>query len=148
MTDLNSGASTSQGSTAIPCLRYRDAPSAIAWLCDTFGFTRHLVVENDDGTIAHAQLNYGKGMVMLGSVLDSPYGKLMRQPDEVGGGQTQSIYLVVPDPDAVFARARAAGAQIVLDLKDQDYGGRDFSCFDLEGHLWTIGSYDPWVSTS
>ncbi|MFX5530131.1 glyoxalase, partial [Acinetobacter baumannii] len=89
-------------------------------LCDTFGFTRHLVVENDDGTIAHAQLNYGKGMVMLGSVLDSPYGKLMRQPDEVGGGQTQSIYLVVPDPDAVFARARAAGAQIVLDLKDQD----------------------------
>lgn len=72
----------------------------------------------------------------------------MRQPDEVGGGQTQSIYLVVPDPDAVFARAKAAGAQIVLDLKDQDYGGRDFSCFDLEGHLWTIGSYDPWVSTS
>ena len=72
----------------------------------------------------------------------------LRQPDEVGGGQTQSIYLVVPDPDAVFARAKAAGAQIVLELKDQDYGGRDFSCFDLEGHLWTIGSYDPWVSTS
>lgn len=133
-----------RGSTVIPCLRYRDAPAAIEWLCNTFGFERHMVISNDDGTIAHAQLCLGKGMIMLGSVLDSPYGRLMRQPDEVGGAQTQSVYVVVSDADAVYRKAREAGAEIVLDIRDEDYGGRDFSCFDPEGHLWTIGTYEPW----
>lgn len=55
--------------TVIPCLRYRDAPAAIEWLCSTFGFEKHLVVPNDDGTITHAQLAFGHGMVMLGSVM-------------------------------------------------------------------------------
>ncbi|MNT65650.1 Glyoxalase-like domain protein [compost metagenome] len=67
----------------------------------------------------------------------------MRQPDETGGLGTQSIYLVVTDVDAVHARAVAAGAVIVLALKDEDYGGRGFTCRDPEGHLWSIGSYDP-----
>ena len=53
--------------TVIPCLRYRNAPAAIEWLCSVFGFEKHLVVPNDDGTIAHAQLSFGNGMVMLGS---------------------------------------------------------------------------------
>ena len=76
----------------IPCLRYRHAPAAIEWLCNTFGFEKHLVVPNDDGTIAHAQLSFGNGMVMLGSVQkdDTEFGRLMKQPDEIGGGQTQS----------------------------------------------------------
>ena len=130
--------------TAIPCLRYRDAPAAIDWLCRVFGFERQLVVPNPDGTIAHSQLRLGGGMIMLGSVVDSPFGRLMRQPDEIGGAETQSAYVIVPDADVVYARVKAANAEIVLDIKDEDYGGRGFSCRDLEGHLWTIGTYDPW----
>ena len=129
----------------IPCLRYRDAPAAIDWLCRVFGFERHLVVPNEDGTIAHAQLALGNGMVMLGSVIDSDFGKLMTQPDVIGGAETQASYLVVADADVVHARAIDAGARIVLPLVDQDYGGRGFSCADLEGRLWSVGTYDPWA---
>ena len=130
--------------TVIPCLRYRDAPAAIDWLCRAFGFEKKLVVPNADGTIAHAQLSFGNGMIMLGSVLDTAYGRLMKQPDEIGGAGTQSAYVIVADTDAVYKQATAAGAEIVLDIKDEDYGGRGFSCRDLEGHLWSFGSYDPW----
>jgi uncharacterized glyoxalase superfamily protein PhnB len=132
--------------TIIPCLRYRDAPKAIEWLCRTFGFEKQLVVPNADGTIAHAQLSFGNGMIMLGSVLEveTEFGRLIKQPDEIGGFETRSAYVVVSDADAIYARAKAAGAEIVIEIKDEDYGGRDFSCRDLEGHLWTIGTYDPW----
>ena len=95
------------GSAAIPCLRYRDAPAAITWLCNTFGFVEHLVVAEKDGSIAHAQLNLGTGMIMLGSVRDNDYGRHLRQPDENGGLGTQGIYLVVADVDAVHARTVA-----------------------------------------
>jgi uncharacterized glyoxalase superfamily protein PhnB len=132
--------------TLIPCLRYRDASGAIEWLCRAFGFEKHLVVPNEDGTIAHAQLTFGNGMIMLGSVLkvETEFGRLMKQPDEIGGFETQSAYVVVSDADAVYARAKAAGAEIVIEIKDEDYGGRGFSCRDLEGRLWNFGTYDPW----
>ena len=132
--------------TVVPCLRYRDAPKAIAWLCSVFGFEQHLVVANEDGTIAHAQLSFGNGMIMLGSVLkvDNDFGRLIKQPDEIAGMETQSPYLIVADADAVYQRAKAAGARIELEIKDEDYGGRGFSCRDLEGHLWNVGTYDPW----
>ncbi|MFJ7567809.1 VOC family protein [Herminiimonas sp. NPDC097707] len=132
-------------SRIIPCLRYRDAPAAIAWLCDTFGFEKQAVYANPDGSIAHAQLTSGKGMIMIGSVSpESEWGKLIRQPDEIGGVETQSSYLIVDDADVVYARAKAAGAKIVIEIKFEDYGGRGFSCLDLEGRLWNIGTYDPW----
>ncbi len=130
--------------TVIPCLRYRNAPAAIEWLCQTFGFEKHLVVPNEDGTIAHAQLSFGNGMIMLGSVFDNEFGRLIKQPDEIGGAETQSAYLIVSDADSIYQRAKAAGAEIVMEIKDEDYGGRGFSCRDLEGHLWSIGTYDPW----
>jgi uncharacterized glyoxalase superfamily protein PhnB len=130
--------------TVIPCLRYRDAPAAIEWLCNAFGFEKHLVVPNEDGTIAHSQLKFGNGMIMLGSVVASEFGDLMKQPDEIGGAETQTPYLIVSDADAVYESAKAAGATIVIDIKDEDYGGRGFSCRDLESHLWNIGTYDPW----
>jgi uncharacterized glyoxalase superfamily protein PhnB len=72
----------------------------------------------------------------------------MVHPDEIGLRETKGIYLVVPDADAAYAQAKAAGATIVLDIRDMDYGGRAFTCRDLEGHLWNIGSYDPWTHTS
>lgn len=132
--------------TVIPALRYRNAPAAIEWLCQTFGFEKHLVVPNPDGTIAHSQLSFGNGMIMVGSVLPTEFGRLMKQPDEIGGAETQSLYLIVSDADIVYQRAKVAGAQIVIDIKDEDYGGRGFTCRDLEGHLWTLGTYDPWES--
>ena len=132
-------------SALIPCLRYRDAPAAIEWLCNTFGLERQLVVPGPANTITHAQLSLGKGMIMLGSVVDSEYGQLIRQPDEIGGFETQSVYVIVADADAVYASAKAAGATIVIEIKDEDYGGRGFSCRDLEGRLWNIGTYDPWA---
>jgi len=130
--------------TVIPCLRYRNAPAAIEWLCEAFGFEKQLVVPNPDGTIAHAQLSFGNGMIMLGSIVDSEFGRLMKQPDEIGGAETQTPYVIVADADVVYSRAKAAAAKIVLDIKDEDYGGRGFSCRDLEGHLWNFGTYDPW----
>lgn len=128
----------------IPCLRYRDASAAIDWLCETFGFERQLVVPGKDGTIAHAQLSFGGGMIMLGSAVDSEYGRLIQQPDEVGGAGTQSIYVVIADPDSIDEKAKAAGATIAIDIKDEDFGSRGFTCRDLEGHLWNFGTYDPW----
>jgi uncharacterized glyoxalase superfamily protein PhnB len=130
--------------TVIPCLRYRNAPAAIEWLCDTFGFEKNLVVPGENGVIEHAQLSFGNGMIMLASVIDSEFGRLMKQPDEIGGAETQSAYLIVEDADVVYAQAKAAGATIVMEIKDEDYGGRGFSCRDLEGRLWNFGTYDPW----
>ena len=130
--------------TTIPCLRYHAAPAAIAWLCQALGFEQQLVVPDDDGGIAHAQLSFGNGMIMLASVIDSEYGRLMKQPGELHGANTQSCYLVVDDADRVYRRALEAGAEIVLDIKDEDYGGRGFTCRDPEGHIWSLGTYDPW----
>jgi uncharacterized glyoxalase superfamily protein PhnB len=134
-------------STIIPTMRYRDAPRMIDWLCATFGFERHAVHEDGKGGIAHAQLTLGDGMIMLGSARGDAYGTLLAAPD---GSRPviQSAYVVVPDPDAVYARAREAGAEIVTEIEDQDYGGRLFSCRDPEGQLWNFGSYDPWKTHS
>jgi uncharacterized glyoxalase superfamily protein PhnB len=132
--------------TIMPCLRYRNAPAAIEWLCGAFGFEKQVIYPNEDGTIAHAQLTFGNGMIMLGLLpeKETAWGELIKQPDEIGGVETQSPYLIVADPDVLYARAKAAGARIIVEIKDEDYGGRGFSCCDLEGHLWNFGSYDPW----
>ena len=130
--------------TVIPTMRYNDAQAAIDWLCDTFGFTRHLIVEDDAGGIAHAQLRFGNGMIMLGSARDDEFGHLQQPPS--AGVVTQSPYIVVADIDDHYARAVAAGAKIAIEIKDEDYGGRVYSCRDPQGHLWNFGDYDPWQS--
>lgn len=131
------------GSTIIPTMRYADAAKMVPWLCDAFGFERHLVVEDGAGGIAHAQLTLGEAMIMLGSAREDAFGRLQSTPAKLGG-TTQSPYLVVDEVDAICERARRAGAEIVIEPKDEDYGGRGFSCRDPEGHLWNFGSYDPW----
>ncbi len=128
----------------IPTMRYRDAAAAIEWLCNAFGFERHLVVPGDHGAIVHAELVFGNGMIMLGSARDDEFGKLQKPPCDVGGVGTQSAYVIVADADAHYARAVGAGAQILVDIKDEDYGGRGYSCRDPEGHLWNFGTFDPW----
>ena len=134
--------------SVIPCLRYHDAGAALDWLCAAFGFTRKLVVPGPAETIAHAELCYRNGMVMLGSAqLDNEYGKLVSTVQQLGGN-SQSLYVVVEDADEHCRRAQAAGARVVLPVKDEGYGGRGYSCLDLEGNLWSFGTYDPWSPQS
>ena len=141
---LRSTKETAMAETAphiIPCVRYRDAPAAIAWLGEAFGFIETMVVPGPDGTIAHAQLAFGSGMIMLGSQRDDD-GLPLRSPCDLGG-MTQSIYVVVDDADAHHARAVAAGAEIVRELEDTPYGSREYAARDPEGHLWNFGTYRP-----
>jgi uncharacterized glyoxalase superfamily protein PhnB len=130
----------------IPALRYTNAPAAIDWLCDVLGFTRHAVFEGKNGTIEHAELSLGNGMIMLGSAKDDEHGRRFKSPSEVGGMETQSAYIFVPDADAVHARAVAAGADIIRHIQDTPYGSREFALRDPEGHSWSVGTYDPWAS--
>lgn len=132
--------------TVIPTLRYQAAPAAIEWLCEAFGFEKHLMVPGEGGTIAHAQLVFGNGMIMLGSALDREFDKLQKPPNALGNVPSQSPYVIVEDADKHYARAVAAGAEIVMDIKDEDHGGRGYSCRDPEGHIWNFGTYDPWAA--
>lgn len=140
------------GSTIIPSLRYRDAHHMIGWLCTALGFTRNAVFDGPNGTVAHAQLTFGKpgaatGMIMLGSHDNG--GELsshMIQPDATGGRETVLVYLITADAATLFAQAIAAGAEVVAPLRTMDYGGGAFSVRDPEGHIWSVGEYDPWAS--
>ena len=129
----------------IPSIRYSNCEEAIEWLCEAFGFEKHLTVPSDRGGILHAQLVYGDCMVMLGSAHEGDeFGKLNSSPIELEGQNTASIYMVVKDADAHYKKALGKSAEIVLDIKDEDYGGRGYTCKDIEGHLWNFGTYDPW----
>lgn len=120
----------------IPTLRYQDAKAAIDFLERAFGFERRHVTENDDGTVAHAELTHGRGMVMLGSARDG---------DAFSTGRAVT-YVVVDDPDGLHDRAQGAGATVVQPLTDQDYGSREFAAEDPEGNVWSFGTYDPFVT--
>ena len=131
----------------IPAMRYKDAGAAIEWLCEAFGFEKHLVVPGESGAIAHAQLVFGNGMIMLGSARDDEFGKFQKPPGDTGGVVSQSACIIVEDADKHYERAVAAGAEIVIEIKDYDFGGRGYTCRDPEGYLWTFGTYDPWADT-
>lgn len=134
-------------SSVIPGLRYHDAPAALEWLCRAFGFQKHLVVPGEDGTIVHAELVLGGGMIMVGSAgrHGGGYDEWVKTPRDLGGACTQSAYVVVEDADAHYRQAVAAGAKILLDIEDKSYGGRGYTCLDLEGHVWSFGDFDPWA---
>jgi uncharacterized glyoxalase superfamily protein PhnB len=136
-------ASDAVARTIVPTLRYRDVAAAVEWLCHAFGFERHVVVNAIDGSVEYAELTFGDGMIMLGPVEDSPIGRLMAQPEQAGGAETQICYLFVDDVAAHCASAEAAGAEIMLDIEDKR-SGRGYSCRDPEGHIWNFGTYDPW----
>lgn len=130
--------------SAIAGLRYERPDEAIGWLKTALGFKEHAVYRNNAGVVEHAELTFGSGMIMLGAVRDSPFSKYMVQPSETGGRETQSQYLVTSDVRGVYAQAKAVGAEILLDLREESYGGEHFTCRDPEGHVWSVGSYDPW----
>lgn len=129
----------------IPCLTYRNAHAAIEFLGEAFGFQPKMVMEGEKNSVAHAELVLGDALIMLGSTKDTDYGRLIKPPLDAGIA-TQSLYLVVDDVDAHHARAVRGGAEIILPPTTQDYGGRDYTCRDIEGHVWTFGTYDPWAA--
>eukprot|EP00456_Euglypha_rotunda_P027750 TRINITY_DN22131_c0_g1_i4.p1 TRINITY_DN22131_c0_g1~~TRINITY_DN22131_c0_g1_i4.p1 ORF type:complete len:143 (+),score=31.68 TRINITY_DN22131_c0_g1_i4:134-562(+) len=136
------------GSPAIPCLRYANAPAAIDFLCDAFGFSRHAVYPDDvdPHIIHHAQLILGEGMVMLGSVKDMEGESLYTWSTARDlGGVTACVYVVVADPDAHCLHARNEGAVVVDEPHNNPgYPGRGYTALDPEGNVWSFGSYDPW----
>jgi uncharacterized glyoxalase superfamily protein PhnB len=130
----------------IPALSYEDAPAAIEWLERAFGFERHAVYESEGGSIEHAELRVGSGMIMLGTAHEPGGERYERFPVSApgpAGAITAGFYVIVGDPDAHYERAKAAGAEIVTGLADQEYGSRDYTARDPEGHLWTFGTYRP-----
>lgn len=126
-----------------PALRYRDAPAMIDWLEKAFGFERHVVHDAPGGMIAHAELALGSAMIMLGSARDDEFTAMIGEP---GGKSGQTIYVAVDDIDAHYQQARAAGANILSEPADTDYGSRDYICRDPEGFLWCFGTYWPKVT--
>jgi uncharacterized glyoxalase superfamily protein PhnB len=120
--------------TVFPVLRYRDSARAVDWICEAFGFQKVMVHEGEDNTIAHSELSLGDGMVMVSQDSEDGFGS------HAGEGW---MYVVVEDADAHHERAKAAGAEIVRELEDQDYGSRDYSARDFEGNLWSFGTYQP-----
>jgi uncharacterized glyoxalase superfamily protein PhnB len=126
--------SETTGPNISPVLRYRDAAAALDFLESAFGFRRVADYRDDDGNVAHAELSYGTGMVMVSGARDDMYGP------HTGQGWA---YVVVDDADAHYEHARQAGAEILRPIEDQDYGSRDYSARDPEGNIWSFGTYHP-----
>jgi uncharacterized glyoxalase superfamily protein PhnB len=145
---MSTGAETTTAAPNIyPCLGYRDARAAIRWLCEAFGFEERAVHPGEDREVAHAELSLGPGIIMLGSA-----SKEMAAVDTdalVAGGQPDfsripfALYIAIDDVDAHCERARSAGAEIVREPTDTDYGSREYACRDLEGNVWSFGTYRP-----
>jgi uncharacterized glyoxalase superfamily protein PhnB len=124
-----------RGCDVFPVVGFRDPPAGMRYLRDVFGFEDRLVVQGENGEIAHAELGYGYGVVMpthSAAGGDNPWGNI-----DFG------LAVHVADPDALYARAKAAGAEIVRDLHTADYGARGFSAKDIEGNLWDFSDYRP-----
>lgn len=124
----------------IAFLTYDNASKAVDWLEQAFGFERSAVHEGPNGKIAHAELRLGDGMVMLGPAGDNDFG--LKTPRELGA-VNQGVYLIVDHVDAHFERAVGAGAEVVQELHDTDYGSRTYMARDPEGNLWSVGTYRP-----
>ncbi|MGE5513606.1 MAG: VOC family protein [Bacteroidota bacterium] len=129
--------------TTASVLRYRDLDAAVTWLCDAFGLERQKAIADAAGALEYAELSWGPALFLLSRVADSELERFMIQPDQVGGAATQACYLLVEDADAHCARARKAGAEIALDVRDDAFGGRSYACRDPEGHLWNFGTQVP-----
>ncbi|MET7751792.1 VOC family protein [Micromonospora sp. NPDC005367] len=118
--------------TVYPVFRYPDPRAAIDWLCAAFGFAVHAVHEAPDGGVAHAELILDTGMIMLGG---------RAEPRPRPAEDDVAVYVAIDDVDAHCARARAAGAEIIREPFDTDYGSRDYAARDLAGNVWSFGTY-------
>jgi uncharacterized glyoxalase superfamily protein PhnB len=117
-------------STISPIIPYRELRPAIDFLCDAFGFERHELHESEDGELQHVELRLGDDVIMPA-------------PLRIGEPGHAQLYVVVDDADAHHDRAKAAGATITMELRDTDYGSRDYAAADPEGNTWYFGTYRP-----
>lgn len=124
--------------TVFTTLRYKDARQAIQWLHDAFGLEAGAVYPPEGPTVDHAVMYYGIGGVMLGSDKENDYP--LGTADQAQGC---GMYVIVDDIDAHYAQATGTGASIVIDLYDTEYGSREYTARDIEGHLWSFGTYRP-----
>jgi uncharacterized glyoxalase superfamily protein PhnB len=122
--------------TVFPTLTYDDADTALEFLTNAFGAQQHAVYRDDSGTIHHAEVRLGNGIVMFGAA---------RGETTATRGKGSGIYVVVSDPDAHCAQARAGGAEIVRELHDEPYGSREYSARDPERNTWHFGTYQPFA---
>ena len=122
------------GPTFYPCLTYRDAKAAMAWLNEAFGFKVLAMYEADDGHVEHAEMSFETGVVMLGSVKNHDLN------ETPGLGLT---YIACRDPERLLAKAKAAGATVIRELVETDYGSQDFIVADPEGNQWSFGTFRP-----
>ena len=138
-TTRSSESKASSGSTMYAALSYDDPKRAIEWLERAFGFKAKMVSRDEKGRIAHAELALDGAVVMLGAAQPERGWLSPRSLD----GVNQTLYVAIDDPDQHYQTARAAGAEIVIELEDKDYGSREYSARDLEGHVWSFGTYRP-----
>ncbi|WP_069811967.1 VOC family protein [Streptomyces sp. TP-A0874] len=124
--------------TICPTLLYTDARAALEQLKRAFRFTEVAVYEGADGVVAHAELAYGNGVVMLGT-----RSKRGQFAEVMSGAGPTGVYVVVEDVDAHYLHAQASGVEILAPPGDKEYGGRDYLARDLEGNLWSFGTYAP-----
>lgn len=122
-----------------PTLRYKNAAKMIDWLCEAFGFSVRARYGEGD-VVHHAELSFGSSMIMLGTARDDKFGKMVGAPGSGGG---RAIYVAVADADVTYLSAKKAGAEILEELVDRDYGSREFICRDPEGNVWSLGTYWP-----
>lgn len=127
-------------STLYAALRYKDARKAVHWLADAFGLQLGSVYPPEGEAVDHAVMFCDHGGIMFGSMRENDYPL---QTAAATPGQSMGIYVVVDEIDAHYARARRAGAEIVIQLGDTEYGSREYTARDFEGHLWSFGTYDP-----
>lgn len=125
--------------TIFPVFTYRDAPAALDWLAKAFGFSQHVVYPNEEGDIAHAELKHQDGFLLMAARAKKA------DPANPFPSTPISLYVYVEDVDGHFARAKAAGAEVVRAPHDTHYGSREYWVRDLEGNLWSFGSYHPAV---
>lgn len=119
-----------------PSLYYTAPAAAIDWLCAAFGFAVRIKIEGDDGAIHHSELTYGTALLMVSSATGRSCS-----PRDLDGRSTAALFLYVDDVDAHCLHAKAAGAEIVSEPKDSDYGpgywtDRGYEARDCEGHRW------------
>jgi uncharacterized glyoxalase superfamily protein PhnB len=123
-----------------PEIVYDDAAAAVEWLARAFGFTLGELIPGPGETIAHAELHYGPGTIMVKSATTE---RLWGSSPRTLGGINQSVFVAVADPDAHHERAQAAGAEIIMAPTDMDFGARNYAARDPEGHVWGFGTYWP-----
>lgn len=127
----------------VSSVSYKNPRAAIAWLETAFGFELTFLIEDADGEVAHSEMSFGAGSVMVGGEWSANHAS----PASIGGKNTQSVHIrMVGDVDAHCARARAAGGEIIAESQTQLYGDRTYRCRDPEGHIWTVGAPEEEVS--